>query len=161
MSQFTDNISQLYIFLFYYTDLFKLNSTISSSVVKTKINNASHYIFSAMPHLLHPAITNHETNISGEFLDQAVFKNTANTFVNLTVDGKGCLHARVDVVCHMAMKEPRSRSSCYQFDSLKCPGEQVVDVGSVGVIRLREERRDINYRVYKKKKKSCVYNTQI
>lgn len=88
-----------------------------------------------------------KTSVSEDFPYQAYIKNASKTYVNLTVDGEGRLHACMDVVCHMAVKEPRSRSSSYQFHSLKCSWEQVIHVSSVGVIGLREERRDINYRV--------------
>lgn len=53
----------------------------------------------------------------------------------------------MNVVCHMAVKEPRSRSSSYQIHPFKCSREQVVHISTVGVIRLIEERKDINYRV--------------
>lgn len=55
----------------------------------------------------------------------------------LTFDGEGCLHAGVDVVCYMAVEEPRSWSSCLHFNCLKGSREQAVDVSSMGVIRLK------------------------
>lgn len=67
--------------------------------------------------------------------------------MNLTVDGEGCLHAGMNVVCDMAVKEPRSRSSSFQSHGCKGSGEQVVHVSSVGLIRLTEEGKDINYTV--------------
>lgn len=56
----------------------------------------------------------------------------------LTFDGEGRLHARVDVVRHVAVEEPCSWSFCLQFNSFKGSREQGIHVSSMREIRLKK-----------------------
>lgn len=62
-----------------------------------------------------------------------------------TLDGESGLHASMDVICHVTMQQPGSRSARHHFYRLENPGEELEDVGAVHSVCLhahKESRAD-------------------
>lgn len=61
------------------------------------------------------------------------------------MDGERGLHASMDVIRHVTMQQPSSRSARHHFHGLENPGEELEDVGTVSSVCLhkhREPRKD-------------------
>ena len=71
----------------------------------------------------------------------------------VTEDSVCVLHASMNVVGHVAVKEPRPRVISKQLDGLKCPREEIVHIFSVGFIDLQKSEEEKG----REKKESCFF----
>lgn len=83
-----------------------------------------------------------ETNTGSEFFNESrrLTREVKRCERCATSDGEGGLHASMDVVRHVTMQQPRSRSARHHFHRLENPGEEVQDVGAVHPVRLHRHK---------------------